>query len=298
MAGQYNAGNVKIAPHDAYYEAKETVCVSFAGMLPADLADTYFTIWGEDNIEYNVWFNLDGAGVAPAAAAGTLVEVAIATGDTAESMAATLAGLAVGNYTLSLDGLLVFFVNNTMLEVQNVASDNTSGLGVDVLTRGGNVFLGLIDGDISITPSTTTASVNSHQTGTTPLSLLIQGVEATVELTLLECTKSLYNDMIRLSGGSVFTPDGGTEVAGYGTGAVGTSAILSARTLRLHPVSLAADDYSCDWYFWKARPEVGGITISGENPQTLPLTFTAFPDTTKESAIDVFVYGDGSQSGL
>ena len=50
--------------------------------------------------------------------------------------------------------------------------------------------------------------------------------------------------------------------------------------------------------FWKAKPEIGGITLSGENPQTLPLTFMAYPDATRLAEIDVFALGDGSQAGL
>jgi len=103
--------------------------------------------------------------------------------------------------------------------------------------------------------------------------------------------------MIALAGGSVFTPAGGTSLAGFGTGAIGQSAIKTSRTLRLAPVG-SGSDRSQDWNFWKARPEIGGITLSGENPQTMPLTFTAYPDSTKQSVIDVFAKGDGTQAGI
>jgi len=298
MAGRYNAGNVKIAPHDAYYEAKETICIGLAGLLPADLADKHFTVFDGAGVEYNVWFNLDAAGTAPAAATGTLVEVAVATGETPADVATTIGGLTIGTYVLTVDGDVVTLCAGDMLPVAQDAVDVDSGVDVSILTKGGSVFLGLIDGDISITPSTSTFDVTSHQTGTTPLAQIIQGAEATVEFTLLECTKTIYDQMIAIAGGSVFTPNGGTSVAGFGTASVGRSAVVDSRTLRLHPVSLPATDYSADWNFWKARPEIGGITLSGENPQTLPLTFTAYPDTTKQSEIDIFALGDGNQAGL
>lgn len=298
MAQSYNAQNVKIAPHDAFYEAAEAVCVDLAGKLPADLDGTYFSVYGEDNTQYAVWFDVDDLSTAPTVAGATLVEVDIATGDNASAIAAALAAATVGSYTLTQVDEQVLFVNGNNDEVANDAADGTTGAPVDVITKGGNVYLGLIDGDITITPSSSKFDITSHQTGTSIIGQIYQGFDAAVELTLLECTKKIYDAMIKLSGGATFTPSGGTEVAGYGTGQIGSSALLRSRTLRLHPVSKISTDLSEDWYFWKASPEVGGITISGENPQTLPVTFTAYPDTTKQEVIDIFVKGDGSQAGL
>jgi len=164
-----NAGNIKIAPHDAYYEANETACVDFSGKLPADLADKSFKMFGVDGTEYVVWFNLDAAGVAPVVTTETLVEVPIATGNTSGDMAAALAAVTVGSYVFTVDGDVVLAVNSTQLTAPGDAVDVDSELGIGVITKGGNIFLGLMDGDITITPSSSAFDVTAHQTGTTIL---------------------------------------------------------------------------------------------------------------------------------
>lgn len=298
MSGKYNAQNVKIAPHDAYYEAAEAICVDFKDKRGSDLDGLYFSVYGDDGTQYALWFDVDDGSSAPVVGGATLIEVDVSAGDSATAIAAIVAALSVGDYVLSQNGEQVFFVNGNFEKVANDAAAETSTLSVDILTKGGNLYMGLIDGDITITPTSSKFDITSHQTGTTIIGQIYQGFEASVEFNLLEATESLYKDMIELAGGARFTPGAGTEVAGFGTGQIGQSALLRSRTLRLHPVGVADADYSLDWNFWKASLDLGGITISGENPQVLPLTATAYPDTTKQEVIDIFAKGDGSQAGL
>lgn len=293
-----NASNVKIEPCDAYYEASEALCVDFKGKIAADLDGKYINVYGSDGTQYAVWFDVDNLSTAPTVPGATLVEVDINTGDLGAAIATAFAAVTIGTYTASQDGTVVVLVNGDQEEVATDADKGTTELVVNVITKGGNLDLGLMDGDITWTPTTEKVSITAHQTGTTPINQVFQGVGMSVELTLLELTRALYDAMIKLSGGAVLTPSGGTQVSGFGTGIVGSSAIVKSRTLRLHPVSKQAADKSGDYYFWKASPEIGGVTISGENPQTMPLTFTCYADETKLDAINIMVHGDGTQTGL
>jgi len=97
------------------------------------------------------------------------------------------------------------------------------------------------------------------------------------------------------SGGS-FTPDGGTEVFGMGTFKNFENMFKFASKLRLHPVRLLDGDLSSDYTFHKAIPNLTGVTFSGENVFTLPLTFKIYPAEGVDSRVNYFSIGDGSQS--
>jgi len=89
------------------------------------------------------------------------------------------------------------------------------------------------------------------------------------------------------------TTQGISAVDGFGKGKRFTGQIADAKKLRLHPTALASTDLSRDWNFWKAYPMFDSMTFSGENPQTMSITWKAFPDSSRADTSYIGVYGEG-----
>ena len=88
------------------------------------------------------------------------------------------------------------------------------------------------------------------------------------------------------------TVTGVSELTGWGKSKDFTGVLAAAQKLVLHPVALADDDYTQDFVAWKAYPMMESLVKSGENPQTVQVTFKIFPDTSKADAIRLIAIGD------
>lgn len=159
-----------------------------------------------------------------------------------------------------------------------------------------SVDLGCIDGDISIGGfDVSSVDVTCHQYGTTVLDKLVNGLgQQTVTMTFKEVTVANLEAFFEDALGGSKTPGGGTKVIGQGTDLVGLSMKSKAAKLVLSPVG--ATDETGDYCFWLALPKVDTITVSGENPKTVAVTFEIFPDLTKDEKINRFVIGDHTQT--
>lgn len=292
------AQNIQINPHDAYWEVEETLCFDFTGQTPSGIEEKYISVYNPTGTHYAFWFNVDSGSTAPTVSGATLVEVAITSSNTAAQITAAFEAeleATISGFSGTSSGTNYVAKYSDFSEFSDDANAGDSTVEVAVVSKGGQVYLGLLDGDVSITPEQTFLDVTAHQTGQTILSKITQNLGATVELTCKEFTKAIYKGLISAAGGS-FTPGSGTEVYGWGTAKLSVNIFKYAKRLRLTPVGAA--DESNDWTFWKTFPEIGGITLSGENPQTLPVTFSAFPDDNKPTAVNIFAIGDGTQTGL
>ena len=293
--GTLRAQNIRIAPHDAYFEAGERVCFDFTKAVAADLLSETLTLHTPTGQTIVFYFDLDAQD--PVAPAGDVVaEVEVTTGMSVDQMldavVAADPGLGATGYTLVKSGnVLVFERVNDVLEVASAPASSYEGIDATIAVKGGGVYLGLIDGDITFTPSSEANDITAHQTGTTILTKILQNVGAEVEITIKEFTKEIYEELFKVAGG-VHTPTGGEQVYGYGTAKVAQNLLTFAKRLRLHPVAKTAGDRSEDWMYWLTIPELGALTFSGENPQTLAMTFTAFPDDGRPQDINVFMNGD------
>lgn len=90
------------------------------------------------------------------------------------------------------------------------------------------------------------------------------------------------------------TTQGAPAVTGWGTQSTSNNTFDLAKRLVLHPVSKAASDTSDDITFWKAYPVIDSLSISGENPRKLSVTFKAYPDDNQDKKINIFAHGDVS----
>jgi two-component system chemotaxis sensor kinase CheA len=69
-----------------------------------------------------------------------------------------------------------------------------------------------------------------------------------------------------------------------------------AQELILQPINNT--DLSGNYYIWKAFPEIEKIPFSGSDVQKVGVKFSIFEDTTKDSKISLWAYGDGTQDLL
>lgn len=169
--------------------------------------------------------------------------------------------------------------------------------GFEVVTQGDvEEEMGCIDGDIEVAFEESFIDVKCHAEGATPVAQLKNGVNSVeVTMNLEETSNEKLKKMFTKSGGS-FVPDNGTEVFGMGTYKQFENMFKFATKLRLHPARLLAGDRSGDFTFHKAIPNLSGLTFSGENVFTLPVTFKVYPAEGIDSKVNYFAIGDGSQN--
>ncbi len=294
-----SASNVKINPINATWEIEEQVCIDVKDIVAADLNGLYFNIY-DASTTYDVFFDLDAAGT-PNPGAGTGIEVDVTTGMTEAAILGAMETAIEGatGYTGRIDGSRLFITLDVTDKVATDAADVDSGISVVIVTKGGFIDLGILDGNVEPSFTEDLLDVTGHQFGTSVLAQLRQGNNAEVALTLKESTQGLYREVFG-AGGDTFTPSGGgaTELYGWGDSKQGTNTIVNSRRLRFHPVALDDSDRSEDLTFWLAYPNPDTIVFSGEDFNTLSVTFKTFLDLGKPEQIRRFAFGDSSQAGI
>ncbi len=123
-------------PPEAVAGVAEVSTCDLATLTPAALANTYFLI-SSPSVDYYVWYNLDGAGVDPAVANRTAIPVAIATGNSADTMATAAAAAidALAAFVSTATTTVVTITNAVAGAATNIGA-GTSGAAVAVTTPG------------------------------------------------------------------------------------------------------------------------------------------------------------------
>lgn len=295
------AGNIRIEPCDVNWEEFEQTVVKCIADVAGSLGGTYFTLQaGNNGTEYYVWFNT-GASVDPAPAGKTGIEVTINANDSAAAVATALKNAvdAESDFSAVLeDDVTEVYITNAAAGDAEKTADVDTGFTIEQCAEGGSIYLGLLDGDISVDVEESSTEVFAHQTGQSLLADLRTGVTATVGLTLKESDLEKLKEMFARTAGGTFTPGGGTELFGWGDGKVGTNTLVQARKLTLHPVALATSDKSRDLSFWKAYAKPSSLVYSGENPNVLSVEFKCYVDQRRPSGINLFAFGDHTQAGI
>lgn len=287
--------NIKSVPMNAKWEIEEAFCLSVKDQTIESLKRKYFIVYNASGTKYAFWFD-DGVVVAPTVSGATLVPIDISLATTpaliATAIASEITGTAAAGFSATVSDSTT--VKSVYADTSKVASVEMGTAGVDIqLVRiqvGGSIDLGLLDGDVTVDPTVEVQDLTAHQTGLTVLGQNVTSVGATISLTLKEYSPAKYREIFEAIGGKVAT----TSVTGFGTALVSTNLLIRAKRLVLHPVYKGSSDLTEDYTFWKAVPDLGSITFSGENPNTLPLEFTAYQDDSKPSDVNVFAFGDVS----
>lgn len=291
---------VRIEPCDVTWEIEEKWEITCVADVASSLNDTYFLIYDGANAGYYVWFDVAGAGTDPALAGKTGISVAIAANASAATVATAVQTAIDGNanFEATVSGATVeawAVVAGQSTDWSDSAGLTATGFSFTQCQDGGSLDLGLIDGDIEVTFEEQVLDVTAHQFGTTVLASLRQGLVNEVTLTMKEADYAKYKELMLGTAGAAYTPSGGTEVFGWGTKALGSNTIIKSRRLVLHPVAQGASK-ARDLCFWKAYALPDTLTISGENPKTLSLTFKIYRDDTKEESVNQFIFGDWDQA--
>ncbi len=291
--------NIKIEPANAYWQIEEAWCVDTVADVAGSLQSTWFKLGkgGQTTYSHYVWLNLGGLGVDPAPAGLTAIPVTGALSITAAALATAIqtAVDAHADFEATVDG------NHISIYAAAVGAsagllDGTAPTGFTFTQSadGGDLDLGLLDGDIEVSFEETLFEVTAHQTGTSKIADLRQGVSAEVSLVLKESDIAKYNEIFQVAGDS-YTPSAGTELVGWGTSKQGSNTVVQARRLILHPVRIAAGTYTEDLCSWKAYIMPESVVYSGENPKLLNVKFKMYLDSEKPAAIQLFATGDWSQ---
>ena len=289
-----SANNISLSPMNVFWRIEANHQIKLVADVADSLDGKYFTLMGT----HYVWF--DGvAAVDPAPAGLTAIPVAYSTGDSA----ATLAGLvqaaidADAGFSASVSDDVVDVIAAAVGEVSDSA-DVDSGVSVTICRKGKDLDLGLIEGEPSPAATPSTTEITAHQTGVTILADLKTGIgENTVEINLLETTRSKLKELYKIWGGA-FTPGAGSEVFGMGTADVGKNMLIEAARLEMVPVNDLGSELSYQYNVMASVPIPGSLVFSGENPRILTVTFKGYPDLSKDSRVDTVLIGDPSQAGI
>lgn len=210
--------NIKIEPADVSFSIEEEWCVDTVADVSSSLQNKYFKLGkaGQTTFSHYAWFNVGGAGVDPAPAGLTEIEVAISANATASAVATALqtAVDAIADFQATVSGSHVT-ITNVAVGVSAGLLDSVAPTGFTFTQsqQGGDLDLGLLDGDIEVSMEEKTLEVTAHQTGTSLIAELRQGVSATVKMVLKESDTARYKEIFSVAGGT-YTPMSGTELFG------------------------------------------------------------------------------------
>lgn len=297
--------NQKVEPMNVTWgesvmQSENITCVAD---VSSSLNNKYFLFYTTGGTKNYAWFNVGGAGSDPAVSGGTANAVAISANATAATVATALAAVltAVTGFDATADGAVVTLVATTAGYAKPAHEGAAAtGFTFEVNQYGDSaVDLGYCDGDISVSHEENVVDLTSHQTGSQVMGHIQTGNTVSVALSLKESAVSQLRKIILAEGDSLI-PDGtgvsSTEVFGYGSSRQFKQNFGRARKLVLHPTVLPASNLSRDLSFWKAFPKLNEIVFSGENVLMMPIEFAIYPDYTKDSRINMMVYGDSTQT--
>lgn len=138
--------------------------------------------------------------------------------------------------------------------------------------------LGYTQGGVDVSVKTDTHAVNVDQFGKTTINEYIMGRTVTAKVPLAETT---LENMVRIMPGSVLMDDETDPTKKFVevTTGIGTDLLSIARELRLHPVSLAAEDFSEDFVI-PLTATAGALDFAYklENERIFNVDFTGYPD--------------------
>lgn len=294
-----SVGNIKIEPVNVKWQIEEQWKVNTVADVASSLQNKYFRIRNGSDAKFHVWINVGGSGVDPAPSGSTGIAVAISANATAAAVATAVAAAvdahADFHAVVDADDPTAVIITADDAGDSTDWDDFNTEFTLSQCQDGGNFDLGLLDGNVEAAFEEKLLELMAHQTGATPIADLRQGIGVEISLTLKECDAAHLKAIFARGAGGSDTPSGGTEVFGWGKDKLGQPTIIQARRLILHPVALANNVYTRDICFWKAYPLPDTLVFSGEDPQTLGVTFKCYLDDDKPAAIQMFGYGDWTQ---
>jgi hypothetical protein len=298
--------NIKIEPMEVYLgediaQVQTITCVGDTALLP--LNNKYFFFYDSAGAKHYAWFNVAAGGVDPAISGYTAHVVAISALASSTTVASALRTVldSVTGFDSTVSGYTVT-LTHTVTGYATLAHDAQATAGKTNfafhLITAGDLYeiMGYIDGDISVSGlGAAPVDITAHQTGADVLGQIkTSSGSPEISFSLKEVTTAKYKKILRYSGASYLPVGGSNEMVGGG--ALGKFSSIQQARLVLHPVRLDTADKTNDYVFWKCNIDMTDASFSGEKILLLPVKCKAFQDTTKPKAINVWAYGDWSQS--
>lgn len=300
MSKFINPSDIKLEPCDAFWGKRQLTSVTCLADSSGSLNNKYFLLTGfnsdYEEIEYFVWYNVNDAGVNPALPNKTGIEVAVATDATASAVAsATQAAIdAILNFSASVSGSIVLIKNAFFGQAtESVDGSAATGFTITTPTIGFGGKLGASQGGITVSFENSIVDITSDQSGGTIIDGVLTGNNITVEMTLQEVTREKWSLLVGKVSGDEMTPTGGTKVVGVGESKRFKNMTQYAGELILVPVG--AENSLRNHYFWVCTPAVESVNFSGEEVQVMPVSFRCFRDLSKDIAVNIWAFGDGTQ---
>lgn len=289
---------------DVSWGRRERTCVDVT-VAASSLDAKYFTMdapasHGGASAGFYVWFDLDGTSVDPAPAGKTGIEVSVTTGETAEQVASAMATAidANANFRASVDSSdssQVIIDTEYFGKIDAVTTDVDTTFSIVQIVSGLGGDLGKTSGGVEVSMEATSVQVQADQTGNLVLDEVFTGSSVEVTMSLLEMTPDRWETVVASVTGDSHTPAGGTKLVGYGESRLYQSFFDLGGQLILHPTRKEASDREFDINLWKCVPKPQSINFSGEEPQTMEVTFTALADREVQEEINLMAFGDGEQ---
>lgn len=293
MACSTSTTNILIEPVRVSWGRFNEVCVTAVADVASSLQNLYFEI-SDATVDYYVWFNVGGAGVDPAVAGKTGIEVTfVADSSAATIVAAIKTAVELSEFygTVSGDSINIFTKVVGAVNAVAAASTSTFTVATDVTGLGGD--LGATDGGVEVALEVTSVDFKTDQAGETLVGKGYTGNKVTVSTTLQEMTSENWALIVGSATGDAFTPSAGTELIGFGTSKVGESFFNLAGRLILTPVN-AVDNSRC-FTIPKCVPMPESINYSGTETQKMGISFESLIDGSIDTKINMGFFGDPQQ---
>lgn len=279
-------------------------CITTVADVAASLQNKYFVLHEPvTQVKHYFWFNVATLGVDPAVPNATGHVIAIASGATASAVATAAQGVIDAltwitatvdanhiSYTYTVYGYAYEGRDSTVTGGKTGFTFSTSKFGMVQVDLGGT------EGDVKMTVAEQNVEVKSPQTGNFITAEIRQGATLGVSFSLQDTSVASIRRAMNFYGSTIVPDNGsGAVLTGYGSSNLFKSTDDIATQLILRPSSLAGiPDKSQDFTMPKAKLKLGELTFSAEKILILPIEAVAYLDTTDNSYLNFFSYGDKS----
>lgn len=299
--------DIKLEAVTVKWGREECRKITLVDDVAGSLTDEYFdlNVLDENQVEsqYYVLFSGTTSAVDPAPAGKTKIDVVYVDGDSKEDIAALLLTAIItelpNEISVSNEGLGVLIYENVDLGKITIEVGSTApSFTFEVLNIGIGGDLGsTAEGGASLSIETQSVELKSDQTGQVVLGEIYTGSTASIDMSLIEMTKERWETVIGGVTGDIFTPSAGnsTRLVGQGISRLYNNLFDLGGKLILHPIRLAASDKTEDTIFWKSAPKPASISFSGQDIQGMEVSFVAYNDSSRPSAVSLWAQGDYTQ---
>lgn len=279
-------------------------CITVKADVSASLQNKYFVLHEPvTQVKHYFWFNVATLGTDPAVPNATGHAIAIASGATAVQVATAVDGVInpLTWISSSASGAEVTY-SYVAAGYAYEGRDSTDALSKTAFTFVTSKFgstqidLGGTEGDVVMTVEEQNLEIKTPQTGNFVTGEIRQGATLSLSFSLQDTSEASIRRAMNFYGSSIVPDNGsGKTLSGYGSSNLFKSTDDVATQCILRPSSLAGiPDASQDFTLPKCKVKLGALTFSAENILVLPLEVTAYLDTTDNSFLNFFSYGDKS----